>query len=442
MVRYTKNEVNRGGESIDRNSKSSHVIIAFREQFGRIWIPRFAFSPALVGIWLLLCFLLFNLRKRRGSPNTISLYNASTDSRGAISAITASSEANENPRRKQLNRRKPPSSVVGFRPKARDATTQNLHQYHLSYKKDGRGKYRNDANADPKAKERESRFNDEDGNVANSKARTPLAMDFHIVSEAERVNRRRKHEIMFKETFRQGEGVPYAYAPPSSQVLSGNATQTSTVLRKYSGSYLSDGTGILRGQNVTRLSFVVYKLIRLFGLKSMVDFPSRCHKEWMPELVERLEFDQPSFRYYGMDHNMTYVAEASREAQRDGRAAYILADVEFELPVKSELLLHWAELDGGRRDPGAPTYARYMLHVIQVAKRAGISYVMFAQYPRIRGMLPVEVKGVWTFVGNEEESPFLFNERICGAVSMGRRMEHGRTLFSTVLCMRGWDVES
>jgi hypothetical protein len=70
---------------------------------------------------------------------------------------------------------------------------------------------------------------------------------------------------------------------------------------EFQGVKLGNGTSMLRGQDITRLSYAVYRLVKLFRIKGVVDYPCGAHVEWMPDVVHQLEFEVPKFQYTGID---------------------------------------------------------------------------------------------------------------------------------------------
>lgn len=188
---------------------------------------------------------------------------------------------------------------------------------------------------------------------------------------------------------------------------------------EFMGSHLEDGSSMVRGQNVTRLSYALYKIVRLFNLKKLIDYPAGAHVEWMPEMVTRFEYDVPGFFYQGVDSTEERLAAAREAGEAYGNADFAVANPEEALPVDSgDMLLVWNELDGERSDPRSAEYAAYIMRVVRAAKKANVAYVTFGQYPRLRGVAPIYSKGRWRFIGRSKEEPFLFNEHVRGVVPM------------------------
>lgn len=172
----------------------------------------------------------------------------------------------------------------------------------------------------------------------------------------------------------------------------------------FMGSHLEDGSSMVRGQNITRLSYALYKVVRLFNLKRLIDFPAGAHVGWMPEMVTRFEYDIPGFVYEGLDTTDDRLDSAKVAADLYGNAEFRVANPEVDIPVDSgDMLLVWNELDGERSDPRSAEYASYIINVVKAAKKANIAYITFGQYPRLRGVAPIYSKGRWRFIGKSKE---------------------------------------
>lgn len=176
--------------------------------------------------------------------------------------------------------------------------------------------------------------------------------------------------------------------------------------------------GIVRGQNVTRVSYALYKIIKLFGFLSLTDYPCGWHTEWMPGMVQRVEFDLPQFKYFGIDTNASGVGAARRALGDSGDPDFTIGDVRESIPNKTEILMHWTELDGTGSDPRSADYMTHIKRVMRTARDAEIGYIVFGQYPRLRGPSPAYRHSKWVFLGDVKEDPFLFNDFVRGVVPM------------------------
>lgn len=194
----------------------------------------------------------------------------------------------------------------------------------------------------------------------------------------------------------------------------GNKTQ------EFRGALGGTTDGMVRGQNVTRVSYTVYKIIKLFGFGSMADSPAGAHVEWMGEVVRRLAYDVPFFEYVAVDGSADGVERARETVGSVVDGEYYTADVESEMPRRVDVVVHWTELDGGGSDARSKAYVRHVARVMRAAKKAGCGYVVVGQFPRLNGPSPAFRKGRWRFVGTDEEEPFLFNEHVRGVVPMGK----------------------
>lgn len=59
----------------------------------------------------------------------------------------------------------------------------------------------------------------------------------------------------------------------------------------------SSARSVARGDDVARLSFMMYRLVKSYNITSVLDVPCRA-LEWIPEMVRHLEYEVPGFKYY------------------------------------------------------------------------------------------------------------------------------------------------
>lgn len=214
-----------------------------------------------------------------------------------------------------------------------------------------------------------------------------------------------------------------AQSPHSSvEVKAGNSTlripdgaRLTGAIPEFQGVLPPHGN-LVRGQNVTRVSYALYKIVRLFGFRSMIDSPAGSHAEWMAQTVQRIEFDVPYFKYWGVDVNSTLLRAVRNEIGASASAEFKISDGTSELPDTIDVLFHWTELDASEKDPRSPQYPQYIDKIVREGQRANISYVIFGQFPRLRGPAPAYRNGRWLFLGDATEEPFLYNSYIRGVV--------------------------
>jgi hypothetical protein len=121
-------------------------------------------------------------------------------------------------------------------------------------------------------------------------------------------------------------------------------------------------------------------------------------------MVTRFEYDIPGFSYEGLDTTEERVAASRVAGEGYGNAEFKVANPEVEVPASgADMMLVWTELDGERTDPRSADYAAYIFSVVRAAKRAGVRYITFGQYPRLRGQAPIYAKGRWRFLGKSKE---------------------------------------
>lgn len=209
---------------------------------------------------------------------------------------------------------------------------------------------------------------------------------------------------------------------PSSGVSVPAGARTRGGVDEFRGHAGGSVDGVIRGHNVTRVSYTLYKVLRLFGFAGMIDSPAGAHAEWMDGVVRRVAYDAPRFRYRAVDGRREGVERARRGVDAAVDGEFVHGDVENGDGLGGEgleVLFHWTELDGERTDPRDRRYVAHVGKVLARAREKHVAYVVLAQFPRLNGPTPAFRKGRWTFVGNEKEDPFLLNEYVRGVVPVG-----------------------
>lgn len=195
-----------------------------------------------------------------------------------------------------------------------------------------------------------------------------------------------------------------------------SGARTSGKLAEFRGSLGGTKDGMIRGQNVTRVSYTVYKIMKLFGFSSLTDSPAGAHAEWMPEVVRRMTYDVPFFQYVGVDGDSDKLELARKSLGEAVDGEFYEMEAEKVLPNTTDVVFHWTELDGSERDARSRQYVRHVARVMKTAKDKKCGYIVLGQFPRLNGPSPSYRNGKWRFIGTDEEEPFLFNDHVRGVV--------------------------
>ena len=200
---------------------------------------------------------------------------------------------------------------------------------------------------------------------------------------------------------------------------------------EFHGSLGGTEDGMVRGQNVTRISYTLFKIMKLFGFTSLTDYPCGAHHEWMSEVVSWLAYEHPAFEYVGSDDDAKGVSLAKRVIGR-------FVDGEFRhghaLDSNSDVVFYWTELDGSERDARDKRYGAHMREVMSRAKKGGNAYIVFGQYPRLNGPQVEYRNGKWRLSGEREE-PFLYNDYVRGVIAV-EGTGVGYVMYMTFYCLR------
>jgi len=125
---------------------------------------------------------------------------------------------------------------------------------------------------------------------------------------------------------------------PSSGVSS---TDSAGSGEKPSGIFRGVELGVVDGVNITRLSHMVFRVMKQTNSTSLLDFPCVRNREWMPAFVERMEWEMRGFHF-------TCGATSKDEARIAKKAfksdvdlfVHALADTRTLLPT-ADLMFSW-----------------------------------------------------------------------------------------------------
>lgn len=98
--------------------------------------------------------------------------------------------------------------------------------------------------------------------------------------------------------------------------------------------------------NLTRVSHMLYRIIRYHNITSMLDVPCTAHVAWMPALLARLDYEIPAFRYQCMD-SAADVSAAARALRGASESAIVTGGVRYwEVPLPAvDLIFSWSGLE-------------------------------------------------------------------------------------------------
>jgi len=178
--------------------------------------------------------------------------------------------------------------------------------------------------------------------------------------------------------------------------------------------------GMVRGQNVTRVSYALYKIVNLFGFSTMIDSPASAHLEWMSEMMQRIEFDRPMFQYYAIDPDCKALDKVRDAIGIIGSAIYKCTGYIPE-ETGADVLFYWPELE---EIADVKEFRKKLESKMKKAKFAGINYIIVPQYPAVKDRKVIYTYGRWKLEGDDDGTlPFLLNEFLRGIVPVQQPTE-------------------
>ncbi|KAA8499252.1 hypothetical protein FVE85_6837 [Porphyridium purpureum] len=138
------------------------------------------------------------------------------------------------------------------------------------------------------------------------------------------------------------------------------------------------------GVNVTRVSYMIFRVMRMYKLTSLIDFPCSTTRHYMAYLAERLDFELQDFKYYALDvgyEEMRSCKLAFEEASVTGLSSQfdLITISDRMMYPKADLLFSF---DGFQKwGPKAAMIA------LKALRRSQVPYVMFTNNPGAVGNL-------------------------------------------------------
>lgn len=205
-----------------------------------------------------------------------------------------------------------------------------------------------------------------------------------------------------KQSYDAPDNVP-EQATAKSSTDSGGPVQKNMEMKSQiatSERYKGSKSGLVKGENTTQLSLMVYKVAKSEKILSMAAAPCREVSHWMPEVAIRLEFEIPEFRFYCID------TEEPPGSMEDLKQAYgeisggflqaVAEDVGQAVPKNMDLVVSWM----GMQQWGIRKSWRF----IKGLRRGGVRMALFSNNP----MSSNADLSAGTL--NVRKSPMLFNE--------------------------------
>lgn len=100
--------------------------------------------------------------------------------------------------------------------------------------------------------------------------------------------------------------------------------------------------GLVGETNISRLSYMTFKLIKAYNIKSMVDIPCHNTVKWMPRLLERLDYEIVGFKYYCVTENGKVLKSLKRKFGEHGNPEFKrIAPEESRFLPQADLVFTW-----------------------------------------------------------------------------------------------------
>lgn len=112
-----------------------------------------------------------------------------------------------------------------------------------------------------------------------------------------------------------------------------------------------DGVGAtVDGEDIKRVSFMLFRLLKQYKAQSMVDVPCRAHGTWMHKLLEHVEAEIPDFQYYCVDTSTDILQAIKQRVGGKCRAKFVFRKFWSEKLPRADFVFSWSGLDKMQKD--------------------------------------------------------------------------------------------
>lgn len=179
--------------------------------------------------------------------------------------------------------------------------------------------------------------------------------------------------------------------------LSNNSQPTSY----YQGVQASkENESLFRFENITYLSYMLYRLIKTHEITSVIDIPCTKTIFWLPEVLQRLEFEIPRFHYRCVVPSDEYLVEAILRYKHLSSAVVVKdPTVWASVLPKVDLALAWYAI--GYLRPSRSW------QLVQTIRQSQTKFVILPNHPLVTNNPNMETKHGRV---NVRKQPYLFDQ--------------------------------
>lgn len=132
-----------------------------------------------------------------------------------------------------------------------------------------------------------------------------------------------------------------------------------------------------RFDNLTRISYMMYRLIKTHHITSMIDIPCTNTLDWMPQLLHFLDFEIPEFRYTCVVPSVVQKKRAESAFGDQGSPEFLVAREYWRLQLPTtDVAFMWNIL--GFITP------QQSWALLKTIRQAQTKYVVLPNYPQLR----------------------------------------------------------
>lgn len=189
------------------------------------------------------------------------------------------------------------------------------------------------------------------------------------------------------------------YSDPQSVISQGGISKTSG--GAFKGIHTTpENAHLFQFENITYLSFMLYRLIKTHDIKSVVDVPCTQSILWLPDLLQRLEFEIPHFHYRCIVPNDEYLVDAVLRF-KDLSSTTVVKDTTFWTAIlpKADLAVSWYGV--------GYVIPRISWQLLKSVRQSQTKYIIVPNHPKVKSNPSSETKHGRV---NVRKPPYLFDE--------------------------------
>jgi hypothetical protein len=108
--------------------------------------------------------------------------------------------------------------------------------------------------------------------------------------------------------------------------------------------------GMKAGEDIQRVSYMLFRIIHQYKVTSMVDVPCRAHAHWMHLFLDHAEKEIPKFQYYCVDTNRKVLKAVKKQKHPLPNRQFVLKQFWREALPEADIVFSWGGLENMKEE--------------------------------------------------------------------------------------------